>query len=593
MKKVSYTRDRGKTAQVLPGLMCFIIVISIFCVPWDYSYPLAAVVVAALSGGMAAVFLSFRHPQGNGSAGVNIISILLVLSLSVVHFRDGGPESDLRFLHVILTAVLYIGFRGVWTCCGNLGDRFFPVVLALTVIAESVYAAVQVISGSPLAEWDFICRGFFPNPGPLGGYTAAVCVTVAAFLPLERGKTGKMVLFVCLLAGFSLLPATGSRSAALSVAVCLFCRIALSRRFRAGICGLFKRKPLFSAVLSLSLFILLATAAVGIYRVKSASADGRVFINRMSVLAMKENGFRGSGLGSYPRAYASAQSGYFSGESYTEKERLGADCPQKGFNEYLELGVEAGILPMTLFILLMAVSTFRLLREGSPWGYCLLSLSVFSMFSYPLVFVRFRVLCAMALSRASVQERHGGTDGVRKPVLVPAVCLLLLVCQAAMVPDMLRHCKAAGEWRATRIWYENGMYLTVLDKWSDLYSCMRHNADFLTEYGTALTRSGLYDESDSVMHDLQRVCSDPLPFNIMSENSRRRADYSSAVRWSRKAFSMAPNRIGPLGSLALIYFEAGDTLRLRQIRDSIECFVPKIGSVRTEAVRKEVRKLGF
>ena len=583
----------GKTASLLLGLMCSINVISISCVPWDYSYPLAAVVVAALSGGMAAVSLSFRNPHGNRLDIVDIVSFLLVLSLSVAHFRTGGPESDLRFLHVILTAVLYIGFRGVWTCCGERGDRVLPVVLALSVIAESVYAVVQVVSGSPSAEWEFICRGFFPNPGPLGGYTAAVCVTVASFLPLKRDKTGRIVLFACLLAGVSLLPATGSRSAMLSVAVCLFCRLALNRRFRVGICGYLKSKPFFGAVLSLSLSILLVTAAVGMYRMKRASADGRAFINRMSVLAMKESGFRGSGLGSYPRAYASAQSGYFSEEDYTEKERLGADCPQKGFNEYLELGVEAGVLSMTLFIVLVVLSTCRLLREGSPWGYCLLSLSVFSMFSYPLVFVRFRVLYAIAMSRASVRKGRGGNKGVWKPMLVPAVCLLILFCQAAMVPDMLRHCRAASEWRATRFWYLNGMYLTVIDNWSELYPLMRHNADFLTEYGTALTRSGLYDESDSVMLDLQRVCSDPVPFNIMSENSRRRADYSSAVRWSRKAFSLAPNRIGPLGSLALIYFEAGDSVRLRQIRDSVESVVPKVESVRTEAVRNEVRKLGF
>lgn len=586
--------NKDKTASVLLGLMCFIVVISIFCIPGDYSYPLAAVVVTALSGGLAAVCLSFRSPRGDGFTFVSIISFLLVLSLCIVHFRTGGPESDLRFLHIILMAVMYIGFRGVWTCCGKQGDRVLPVVLAMTVIVESVYATVQVFSRSPLAEWEYICRGFFPNPGPLGGYIAAVCVTVAAFLPLKRGKTGRIVLSVCLIAGISLLPVTRSRSAMLSVVACLLLWLALNRRFRGFIYAFLKRKPFFASIMSLSLSILLITAAVGMYRMKRASADGRAFMNRMSVLAMKENGFRGSGLGSYPRAYASAQSGYFSEEGgYTEKERLGADCPQKGFNEFLELGVEAGFLPMALFIILVTFSTYRLLREDSPWGYCLLALSVFSMFSYPLVFVRFRVLYAIAVSRASVKGGSGGTGGLRVSFPVTAVCLSLLVCQAVMIPDMLRHCKAAGEWRATRSWYENGMYLTILDNWSGLYPLMKHNADFLTEYGTSLTRSGLYDESDSVMCDLQRVCSDPLPFNIMAENSRRRADYISAVRWSRKAFSIVPNRIGPLGSIAMTYFEAGDTVRLRQIRDTIESFVPKIESVRTEAVREEVRKLGF
>ena len=114
--------NKDKTASVLLGLMCFIVVISIFCIPGDYSYPLAAVVVTALSGGLAAVCLSFRSPRGDGFTFVSIISFLLVLSLCIVHFRTGGPESDLRFLHIILMAVMYIGFRGVWTCCGKQGS---------------------------------------------------------------------------------------------------------------------------------------------------------------------------------------------------------------------------------------------------------------------------------------------------------------------------------------------------------------------------------------------------------------------------------------------------------------------------------------
>ena len=592
MKKNNRDHLKGHaSASVLLALMSIITVISIFCTPAEYSFPLLAVTILAIVSGLT-VMLHFKgRIEGNAISLIDVISCLLMLILSVIYIRDRSPESELRFMFSMLTAVLYIGFKGVWMFCGERGERVFRQLLSISVIIESVYAVIQVFATSSLSDSEYICRGFFPNPGPLGGYIAVVSVALASFLTRQIPRPAVRLSVLSLLAGMSILPVTKSRSAMLAVAVCLLVWLASAENVRKTAASLIRKKPLPVVILSVMVSLSVVLAAGGMYRMKKASADSRLFINRMSLMAMKNQGLRGSGLGSYPRMYALSQSEYFSRTGYTEKERLGADSPQKGFNEFLELGVEAGVIPMVVFIILIVISVHRLLKSGSPWGYSLLALSIFSLFSYPLVFVRFRVLLAISLSRASLLCEHRSGIGCFRPIIMCVLILPFISGLTIISSGLPRHCKAVREWQMSRNWFVNGNYLTITDNWSGLYPLMKHNADFLTEYGIALSNMGLYEESDSVMTDLMRVCSDPLPLNILSENSRLRADYNNAIRWSRKAFAQAPNRILPLRTLALVYYEMADTVRFCQIRDSVMNFVPKVESARTEAAKEEIESL--
>ena len=105
------------------------------------------------------------------------------------------------------------------------------------------------------------------------------------------------------------------------------------------------------------LIVVVTLAAAGAYMLKKPSADGRFFMNRISIMAINSNGMKGAGLGRFGADYGESQARYF-GERMAmscddtdwtvlkESDRLTADCPQYAFNEYLQLGVEGGPVAM-------------------------------------------------------------------------------------------------------------------------------------------------------------------------------------------------------------------------------------------------------
>ena len=54
-----------------------------------------------------------------------------------------------------------------------------------------------------------------------------------------------------------------------------------------------------------------------------------------------------------------AQAAYFATEEATEQEEWVAGSPEYGFNEYLQLGVELGIVGVSLFLLAVGLAVRR------------------------------------------------------------------------------------------------------------------------------------------------------------------------------------------------------------------------------------------
>ena len=77
---------------------------------------------------------------------------------------------------------------------------------------------------------------------------------------------------------------------------------------------------------------------------KKDSADGRRLMWKIAGRAIAENPWGGCGLGYFGGAFGKAQAAYFATEEATEQEEWVAGSPEYGFNEYLQLGVELGIV---------------------------------------------------------------------------------------------------------------------------------------------------------------------------------------------------------------------------------------------------------
>ena len=83
-----------------------------------------------------------------------------------------------------------------------------------------------------------------------------------------------------------------------------------------------------------------------------------------------------------------------------------AGAPEYAFNDFLEVGVEQGLVGLLLFSLIIIVSICKLLRGKNEIGYGLLALSVCAMFSYPFSLLPFRVLGCLFVARAAASSPY-------------------------------------------------------------------------------------------------------------------------------------------------------------------------------------------
>ena len=101
---------------------------------------------------------------------------------------------------------------------------------------------------------------------------------------------------------------------------------------------------------------------------------------------MRSQPWLGIGIGRYPGALGEAQAVYFANSPADPREEYVADAPEYGFNEFLQLGGEYGLIGLCLFISITGIASGGLFKRntqqtGGVSG-ALSAFLVFACFSY-------------------------------------------------------------------------------------------------------------------------------------------------------------------------------------------------------------------
>ena len=76
----------------------------------------------------------------------------------------------------------------------------------------------------------------------------------------------------------------------------------------------------------------------------------------MDLAVMRSQPWLGVGIGRYPGALGEAQAVYFANSPADPREEYVADAPEYGFNEFLQLGGEYGLIGLCLFISITGIA---------------------------------------------------------------------------------------------------------------------------------------------------------------------------------------------------------------------------------------------
>lgn len=470
---------------------------------------------------------------------------------------------------------------------------YFAIISSLILLggAEAFIGLRQLYGFTYSNHSLYAMTGTFFNPGPYSGYLAMTFpIALDQWLELHRQEKRKLFgtsayyfLSAVLLMLVCVLPAGMSRSAWLAAGI--------SGAWVYGMrsCWLLKCKRLWKIhkkrflVWGTAAALLLLVGAVSLFNLKKDSASGRLFMWKISCLAIAEKPLTGYGYGNFARAYGAAQEAYFANGHYAPREELVAGSPEYAFNEYLWIAIEWGIPLLAISLISVGLclrAGVRHKRTGACGG--VISLMVFAFSSYPLQIPAFAVsflflLMACVIGRAWIYR----------------IVFALFIGTIGTWIWKTNGNEACKEWSSCRVLYQTGAYQYACGKYEQLYPDLKDRGAFLFEYGHCLHKLERYEESTVLLKEAALRSCDPMILNIIGKNYQQQGEYREAEKWLIRSTHLLPGRIYPYYLLAKLYAEPdfNQTEKMKEMAGIVLTKEPKVQSTAIREMREEMRSI--
>lgn len=466
-------------------------------------------------------------------------------------------------------------------------------VWALILIGsiEAIWGLRQILGFSSSNHSYYLLTGSFYNPGPYSGYLAMVFPVCLSEWLIQRNNGKRTwvqdifyyILSLLLLLILCILPVGMSRSAWIATLISGLWVYGIHNSWITSLKNIgrkYGKKMIL--VLIVGILILLLIGYV-LFHLKMNSAYGRLFMWKISCMAIAESPLTGHGSGSFVEAYGEAQEKYFAHGDFADWEELVAGSPEYAFNEYLKIAIEYGIPILILILIGIGFCLWRG-RKNQRYAACggIISFMVFAFSSYPLqipgftiAFVVLLVACTVCRSKWSI--------------------LLSTLVIAVIGGYNVQHNRYTDfeQWMIKRMFYNVRTYEMVRKEYEKLYPVLKDQGAFLFEYGYSMYKLEEYEASNKILKEAIKYSSDPMVLNIIGKNYQGMKKYKEAEHWFLRSTHRLPGRIYPYFLLTKLYAdpEFYHPEQLQLMANKVLTKEPKVQSTAVREMRTEVRKI--
>lgn len=446
------------------------------------------------------------------------------------------------------------------------------LIVTTACLGQAIYGILQYTHILP-AYGKLPVTGSFDNPA---GFAASLCAglpfTLALFRDrhpwIRRYSTGA-VLFI-----IGAIFLSYSRAGIVSVAV-----IALLWIFG-------RLKGRHRVTVGRMMLSLVPVLFVGLYLVKKDSADGRLLIWRCSLEMIADKPVFGHGPGGFTAQYMNYQADYFRAHPGSPYAQL-ADTIHHPFNEYLLVVIDYGLFGLALLASLgyIVLRQYRKRSIADPAvqaaGWCLISISVFALFSYPFFYPFVWVMVLLSLWIIF---------GAKVPTR-PAVRLFLLLPALVIGVISYRDIHYQNQWRKVSREAAARRTESTLPQYEYLHHELVRDRYFLYNYAYELSVAGEYDKSLVVARECSQIWADYDLQLVLADTHMKMKQYVQAEQHFKQAAAMCPARFMPLYKLATIYVATGRTGQARALARQILEKEAKVPSPTVTAIQRDMRQL--
>ena len=538
-----------------------------------------------------------RMTQKNMADVITLTGVAAILSVAVFATSNDIPVGEMAYQKLWLGRMpfVFVVCCLLSFCLNRKNHLSFPTIVTWVLIIlggmEAVWGLRQIYGLAVSNHSLYALTGSFYNPGPYSGYLAMIFpLCLYEWLNLkektertwaEQGKyyiaLGVMLLILCVL------PAGMSRSAWIAAAISGTWVYGMHASWGSKLkeFGRKYKKRVVLACIAGSVIIIVAGYAL--FQLKATSANGRLFMWKISSMAIAESPVIGHGTGNFVSAYGRAQENYFANGEFSETEELVAGSPEYAFNEYLQVAMEYGIPFLLVVSLVIAFCLWKGSSEGRI-GICggVISFLVFSFSSYPMQIPGFAVTFYLLLAACAI--------GRSKVILFLFISMMALLGTYYWKNNQYAACK---DWYRSKMLYNIGAYQSAKEDYGKLYPELANRGAFLFEYGYSLHKLKEYDNSTRILEEAMAHSNDPMILNIIGKNYQALGDYEKAEEYLIRSTHRLPGRIYPYYLLVKLYAEP-QYLQPEKLKYAAEIVLtkePKVQSTAVREMREEVKKL--
>lgn len=262
-----------------------------------------------------------------------------------IHYACVYPHEQYKTVY-LLVSLLFIPIVSVLLNSRFINRAQCENIIILTVLIHIIFVFMQWLGLIGSGNRYFNLTGSNENPTVTAIYIVG-CIPVIVE-KLYRGNNKKMYSFI-LLVCIVVIIALQCRTAYIGLSIELFVAIVMIINKRHYHIPQLYRYPFM-------LVMMLTVISIGMrcYDMKRGSADGRILIWNISAKMIIEKP-QGYGYGLFEKYYNLRQAEYFANGNGTEKEKLLADYVFMPYNDFLEHGVEGGVIGLCFLVLFYGI----------------------------------------------------------------------------------------------------------------------------------------------------------------------------------------------------------------------------------------------
>ncbi|MDA3890077.1 MAG: hypothetical protein PF517_00280 [Salinivirgaceae bacterium] len=139
--------------------------------------------------------------------------------------------------------------------------------------------------------------------------------------------------------------------------------------------------------------------------------------------------------------------------------------------------------------------------------------------------------------------------------------------------------------------YNYGLYDESLEDYEKAYPVLKHNGEYLVNYGKALSIAEKHSEALTILEQAKSWQSNSVLYNALGDSYKALEKYKSAEQQYSQAASMAPAKFYPLYLLAKLYNASGQQQKAFEMANTILNKEVKVHSIAIEEIKEEMKQI--